>query len=104
MKLCAKCMHGCTQDAAHDPYGLLSGAMRSAAHAAGRALVLEALERTGWNLTHAAQELGVMATANLIRSLRKLAPEEYAAARRDGRIKVGGRRPRIARPRPAVRS
>lgn len=60
--------------------------------AAQRKLLLDTLKQNGWNLTATAEALEMAALANVIRALQELAPDEYEAARRDGRISPGNRR------------
>lgn len=57
-----------------------------------RALLLKTLERHGWNLTATAAALEMGFAQSVVRALNELAPEEYEAARRDGRISPGNRR------------
>lgn len=57
-----------------------------------RALLLKTLDTHGWNLTATAEALEMGALANVIRALHELAPAEYEAARKDGRISHGTRR------------
>lgn len=59
---------------------------------AQRRLLLDTLKQNGWNLTATAEALEMAALANVIRALQELAPDEYEAARRDGRISPGNRR------------
>jgi methylphosphotriester-DNA--protein-cysteine methyltransferase len=52
--------------------------------------LLTLVTQTNWNLTHAAAVLGETAKATtIIFALKRLAPDEYEAARRDGRIRTG---------------
>lgn len=60
--------------------------------AAQRKLLLDTLKQNGWNLTATAEALEMSALTNVIRALQELAPDEYEAARRDGRISPGNRR------------
>jgi transcriptional regulator with GAF, ATPase, and Fis domain len=60
-----------------------------AAEDAQRGLLLRTLRETGWNLSAAAAALDLTGAADVIRVLKLLAPEDYAAARRDGHIKPG---------------
>lgn len=53
---------------------------------AQRKLLLKTLKEHGWNLTKAAEALGMGAMQAVTRALKDLAPEEYAAAKADGRI------------------
>ena len=57
---------------------------------AQRDVLLAALRENDWNLTATGDALG-MHTPTVIRALRELAPDEYEAARRDGRIRAGVR-------------
>jgi hypothetical protein len=60
-----------------------------------RRILLEVAEISGWSPKAMAPHLGMHDNSAVLRALRALradAPDEYAAARRDGRIKVGGRR------------
>jgi transcriptional regulator of acetoin/glycerol metabolism len=59
---------------------------RAAMHREQKAALLAALEANGWLLEPTAAALGLYAAADVVRALRKLAPTEYEAARRDGRI------------------
>ncbi len=65
---------------------------RDAARDAQRRVLLEALEAHAWNMTASAEALGMGAGANVIRALKALAPEEYEAARLDGRVSQANRR------------
>ena len=65
-------------------------------NAAKRAALLATLERHGWHCGNAAAELGMDAGA-LGAALRALAPEVYAAAKRDGRITQGRRCAAVAK-------
>lgn len=53
---------------------------------AQRKLLLRTLKEHGWNLTKTAEALGMGAMQAVTRALKDLAPEEYAAAKTDGRI------------------
>lgn len=53
---------------------------------AQRKLLLRTLRETGWNITRTAEALGMGAAPAVTRALKDLAPEEYAAAKADGRI------------------
>lgn len=53
---------------------------------AQRKLLLKTLREQGWNLTRTAEALGMGAMQAVTRALKDLAPEEYAAAKADGRI------------------
>lgn len=53
---------------------------------AQRKLLLRTLAAQGWNLTRTAEALGMGAMQAVTRALKDLAPEEYAAAKADGRI------------------
>ena len=52
------------------------------------------LDACGWNMSEAARRLGSN-SANVLRSVRSLLADEYAAAKADGRIRVGGHRARV---------
>ncbi len=66
---------------------------RRAARAAQREALLASLERHGWNLTAASEELRVGSPANVIRSIRTLGlGAEYEAARLARRVSPGNRR------------
>ena len=59
---------------------------------AQRKLLLSTLRKTRWSLRAAADALGLSGSAGVVRALKDVAPEEYAAARADGRIKAGAPR------------
>lgn len=59
---------------------------------AQRKLLLATLRAHGWNLRGAAEPLGLSGSPGVIRALKDVAPEEYAAAKADGRIQPGVRR------------
>lgn len=59
---------------------------------AQRKLLLKTLGEHDWNLTATAEALGMAFAQSVVRALNELAPEEYKAARRDGRISPGNRR------------
>ena len=65
---------------------------REAAREAQRKVLLEALEAHAWNMTATGETLGMGTGANVIRALKQLAPEEYEAAKVDGRISPANRR------------
>lgn len=65
---------------------------RRAAKDAQRKALLDALVANDWNLTRTAEALLVHGTGNLIRMLKDLAPDEYEAAKADGRISPANRR------------
>lgn len=62
--------------------------------AAKRAALLAACERLGWHLGNVAAEFGMADAGSVGTALRGLAPEVYAAAKADGRIKQGRRKTR----------
>ena len=62
---------------------------REAAREAQRKALLRALKAHDWNLAHTAEALSMGAASAVIRALKALAPEEYDAAREDGRIRSG---------------
>lgn len=64
----------------------------AARRAAQRKLLLRTLRETRWSLREAADALGLSGSAGVVRALKDVAPEEYAAARADGRIKAGAPR------------
>lgn len=68
-----------------------AAAGEDARRAAQRKLLLATLKAHGWNLAHAAEDLGLSGSAGVIRALKDVAPEEYEAARGDGRIRAGAR-------------
>lgn len=59
---------------------------------AQRALLLRALREHRWNMLDAAAALGLSGTPGVVRALKDVAPDEYAAAKADGRIRPGVRR------------
>jgi len=59
---------------------------------AQRKLLLRTLKAHGWNLRASAVALGLSGSAGVVRALQEVAPEEYAAAKADGRIKAGAPR------------
>jgi transcriptional regulator with GAF, ATPase, and Fis domain len=65
---------------------------REAAREAQRKVLLEALAAHAWNMTVTAESLGMGTGANVTRALKQLAPEEYEAAKADGRISPANRR------------
>lgn len=62
---------------------------REAAREAQRKALLRALKAHDWNLAHTADALSMGDASAVIRALKSLAPEEYDAAREDGRIRSG---------------
>lgn len=62
-----------------------------ASRLARRTLLVTTLGTCGWNLARAASALDLASGADVIRALKELAPEEYEAARADGRIAPGRR-------------
>lgn len=61
--------------------------------AAQRQALLAELEARGWNLTRAANSLGLGGSANALRLIRSLGlTAEYERARSKGLVRVGGRR------------
>ena len=62
---------------------------REAAREAQRKALLRALKAHDWNLAHTADALLMGDASAVIRALKALAPEEYDAAREDGRIRTG---------------
>jgi len=62
---------------------------------AQKAALLAALEACAWNMSEVARRIGGN-SANTLRAVRTLLPEEYATAKADGRIRVGGYRNRVA--------
>lgn len=68
----------------------LTEAGEEAKRDAMRKLLLRTLKEQGWNLTRTAEALrmgeGSGAASNVAKALLELAPEEYAAAKADGRI------------------
>lgn len=65
---------------------LFAQAGEDARREAQRKLLLKTLRESGWNLTRTAEALGMGAMQAVTRALKDLAPEEYAAAKADGRI------------------
>jgi transcriptional regulator of acetoin/glycerol metabolism len=64
-----------------------------------RAMLLDVLIATEWNLTHAAELLKLSGAAGVLREITILGlKSEYLAARRSGVIVVGGHRKRVLRP------
>lgn len=59
---------------------------------AQRKLLLRTLRAQGWNLRASAVALGLSGTPGVVRALKEVAPDEYTAAKADGRIKPGVRR------------
>lgn len=72
---------------------VLSQAGDDAKAAAERVLLLSTLEANGWSLTATASSLRMGPATAVSRALRELAPAEYEAAKADGRISQGNRRP-----------
>lgn len=71
----------------------LTLAREAGALAAGRALLLETLTAEGWNLTGAAETLGMGNASAVLRAIRDHGLDrEYEAARRRGDIRPGPRR------------
>lgn len=62
-----------------------------ARRAAQRKLLLTTLKGCDWNLARAADELGLSGSPGVIRALKDVAPDEYDAARSDGRVRAGAR-------------
>jgi len=62
---------------------------REAAREAQRKALLRALKAHEWNLARTAEALAMGSGSAVIRALKLLAPEEYDAAREDGRIRAG---------------
>lgn len=63
---------------------------REAAHEAQRAALLAELRAQNWNLTAAAQALGLVNASNVIRSIRTLGlDDEYEQARARGDVAPG---------------
>ena len=69
----------------------LSAAGEEASRLARRTLLLTTCETLGWDLTKVAAALELATGADVIRGLKELAPDEYAAAQADGRIRRGRR-------------
>lgn len=66
---------------------------RQAAKDAQRRALLAELDANDWNLTATAEALQVSGgSPNIIRALKQLAPDEYEAAKTDGRVSPGNRR------------
>jgi len=65
---------------------------REAAREAQRKVLLEAWEAHAWNMTATAEALSMGDGTAVIRALKALAPEEYEAAKKDGRISPANRR------------
>lgn len=71
----------------------LTAAREEASRLAGRTMLLATCDALKWNLTRVAEALELATPSDVIRALKELAPEEYAAAqergdvakRRDGR-------------------
>ena len=64
------------------------------AREAQRARLRAVLAECGWNMSEAARRLGSN-SSNVLRSVRALLPDDYAAAKADGRVRIGGYRPRV---------
>ena len=64
---------------------------REAAREAQRKALLRAWKANDWNLSRTAETLQMGSSSAVIRALKLLAPEEYDAAREDGRIRAGRR-------------
>lgn len=60
-----------------------------ASKSARRALLLTTCEIVSWDLSAAARALELATSADVIRALRELAPDEYEAARESGKIRRG---------------
>lgn len=58
---------------------------------AQRVRLLAELEAAAWNLKHTATALRLHGGSAVIRYLKRLAPKEYAAAKKDKRIVAGAR-------------
>lgn len=82
-------------DAPQAPTRSLAEIGRDAARAAQREALLATLEACGWNMSEAARRLGSN-SPNILRAVRSLLADEYAAAHADGRIHVGGNRTRVS--------
>ena len=63
-----------------------------AAFEAKRKMLLRVLKENDWNLTATAEALEMGTNVSVIQALQELAPEEYAAAKTDGRVSPGKRR------------
>lgn len=59
---------------------------------AQRKLLLRTLNQHDWNLRACAMALGLSGTPGVVRALKEVAPDEYATAKAEGRIKPGVRR------------
>jgi len=59
---------------------------------AQREVLLRSLKQHDWNLRSCAAALGLSGTPGVVRALKEVAPDEYTAAKADGRIKPGVRR------------
>jgi hypothetical protein len=82
---------------AETPTRSLAEIGRDAARKAQREALLATLEACGWNMSEAARRLGSN-SPNVLRAVRSLLAAEYAKAHEDGRIHVGGNRPRVSTP------
>jgi transcriptional regulator with GAF, ATPase, and Fis domain len=65
---------------------------REAAREAQRKVLLESWKANGWNMTATAEALGMGSGPAVIRALKTLAPDEYEAAKTDGRVSPANRR------------
>ncbi|MDB4930079.1 MAG: hypothetical protein JWM10_2563 [Myxococcaceae bacterium] len=65
---------------------------REAAREAQRKVLLESWKAHDWNMTATAEALGMGDGTAVIRALKALAPEEYDAAKKDGRVSPANRR------------
>lgn len=70
----------------------LTLAGETAAMDAKRRLLLDTLEKHNWNLTATAEILRMGANAAVIRALKELAPAEYLAAKKAGKVTQANRR------------
>lgn len=57
-----------------------------------RKALLKSLRENDWNLTVTAEAMEMASNVSVIQALQDLAPEEYEAAKADGRISPGKRR------------
>jgi hypothetical protein len=87
MVLCDQCLASARREGELDPVSPVSGAGKAAQRAAIRGLVWRAVQETNWNLTRAAQLLGVRHAASVLRWVLNVGLHaEYEKAKRAGLI------------------
>jgi hypothetical protein len=96
VKLCDACLRAAEREADAEreqtsgwASSRLSAVARVVWRAAVRRLVVGSLERTGWNFTASAEELGVNGAGNVARALRTADPAAWERAKRAGHLQRG---------------